>query len=117
MLLLKGLPLMDILDVKLIQKGSLLCELTLAFPVGIKVQVVLMNGSNGYFIKYPSRDYVDKAGEKKSWSLVRWADKERGDKCCAWVVAQLKSSHPELFGTVAPKSSGYSTYDEDDLPF
>jgi DNA-binding cell septation regulator SpoVG len=77
---------MNIIDIKQINKGSLILAFSIEFPsLGLTIRdVKLMNGKNGHWVSFPSREYIDAEGKKKFYSYVNISDTRKvefSNKC------------------------------------
>lgn len=81
---------MKLNNIKKINKGNLLYKFDLEFEGwGLTIrECLLLNGSNGQWISYPSKQY-EKDGEKKYYNLVVFTS-EMSEKILPAVTAQLK---------------------------
>ena len=86
---------MKINNVKPINKGILICRFDLELDkIGITIkECVLMNGSNGKWINFPSRQY-EKDGEKKWFSYI-YMDKEKKFQLEEHAIPMILNMLPE----------------------
>lgn len=107
---------MKIVKIKEINKGALVCQFDLQFPTGLEVTCnVMRTKAGGFFVSYPSREFVGADGQSKRFNLVRWGDRTQNDKASDYIVSELKKSNPELFG--AKKEVHEEPFNDDNLPF
>lgn len=70
----------------------------------------LVEGNNGQFISFPSRQYTDKEGATKYINIVYIADKDRRQKFNDWAVSELAK-------IVQPEPAQGADEDLGDIPF
>ena len=85
----------------------------------------LIEGANGPFVAFPSRGYVDRAGEKKYAEVVSWARTAEGQFTTGAqtlqdeILALAQEEFQRRSGETLTTATVTSTTDEedDDLPF
>ena len=82
---------MNIIDVKQVNKGSIKLTFSLGFPtIGVTVRdCKLMEGKNGKWVSFPSREYEDAEGKKRyySYMVIDDARKEAFQAKCLELLA------------------------------
>ena len=77
--------------------------------------VVFRRKAGGYFCGLPSRPIMSQSGEKKYLPLVKWVDREAGDRFSDAVVGYLLKEFPETFEEEKDKVGVYEEIE--DIPF
>jgi len=82
---------MKVANIKEIKRGNLICKFDLEFDQwGLTIrECMLMNGKNGLWVSFPSRQY-EKDGMKKWYDLIVF-EKEKRNRITDQVVDELKS--------------------------
>lgn len=87
----------------------------------------LIEGVNGPFVAFPSRGYVDRAGEKKYAEVVSWARTAEGqfttgaqtlqDEILALAQEEFQRRSGETLETASITPTATNEEEDDDLPF
>ena len=104
---------MKISNFKLKNIGNMIATFNLELQSGLELrEMKIVNGSNGMFPSFPSRQYEDrKTGEKKFWNLMNIPDPERR---ATFQDAVMKAVQPFL---AAAEDTPASDTKQEDIPF
>jgi len=97
----------------MINKGNMVAVFSLELQSGLELrEMKIVNGANGMFPSFPSRQYEDKVtGQKKFFSLVNIPDQERR---ATFQDAVMKAVQPFL---AAAEEAPASDAKQDEIPF
>ena len=90
---------MEILKYRPMEKGKLKAFFTLKLSSGMEIRdLKLIDGPNGEFVGFPSREFTDKEGVKKYTNIVHIPDRERNN---VFQEAVMKVLEPHRSGAAA----------------